>query len=36
MQHPRMTCGARCTQYPLAFHWMESAEVTPAPLPHQL
>ncbi len=36
MQHPCMTCGACCTQYRVAFHWMESDEVTPGGVPHQL
>jgi len=31
-----MTCGACCTQYRVAFHWMESDEVTPGGVPHQL
>lgn len=29
MSHPCLTCGACCTQYRVAFHWMESDEVTP-------
>ncbi|KAG1254895.1 hypothetical protein G6F68_010632 [Rhizopus microsporus] len=36
MQHPCMTCGACCTQYRVACHWMESDEVTPGGVPHQL
>jgi len=31
-----MTCGACCTQYRVAFHWMESDEVPPGGVPHQL
>ncbi len=28
MTHPCLTCGACCTQYRVAFHWMESDEST--------
>jgi len=36
MPHPCLTCGACCTQYRVAFHWMESDEVTEGGVPHQL
>jgi uncharacterized protein len=36
MSHPCLTCGACCTQYRVAFHWMESDEVTPGGVPHEL
>jgi hypothetical protein len=31
--HPCLTCGACCTQYRVAFHWMESDAVTPGGVP---
>ena len=38
--HPCLTCGACCVQFRVAFHWMESDEVTeggvPAALTEQL
>ncbi len=34
--HPCLTCGACCTQYRVAFHWMESDEVTPGGVPAAL
>ncbi len=34
--HPCLTCGACCTQYRVAFHWMESDDVTPGGVPAEL
>ncbi|MBN8224659.1 MAG: YkgJ family cysteine cluster protein [Xanthomonadales bacterium] len=34
--HPCLTCGACCTQYRVAFHWMESDEVTAGGVPAAL
>ncbi|RRN59266.1 YkgJ family cysteine cluster protein [Pseudoxanthomonas sp. SGNA-20] len=34
--HPCLTCGACCTQYRVAFHWMESDEVTEGGVPAAL
>ena len=31
--HPCLTCGACCTQYRVAFHWMESDESTEGGVP---
>lgn len=31
-----MSCGACCTQYRVAFHWMESDEHTEGGVPHEL
>ncbi len=31
--HPCLTCGACCTQYRVAFHWLESDSVTPGGVP---
>ncbi len=31
--HPCLSCGACCTQYRVAFHWMESDECTPGGVP---
>ena len=36
MLHPCLTCGACCTQYRVAFHWMESDEFTEGGVPHEL
>src|SRR5690606_2343283 len=33
MPHPCLSCGACCTQYRVAFHWMESDECTPGGVP---
>ena len=33
MSHPCLSCGACCAQYRVAFHWMESDEVTPGGVP---
>ena len=34
--HPCLTCGACCTQYRVAFHWMESDAVTEGGVPAEL
>lgn len=34
--HPCLTCGACCTVFRVAFHWMESDEVTPDGVPAEL
>ena len=34
--HPCLTCGACCTQYRVAFHWMDSDEVTEGGVPAAL
>src|SRR5690606_36391311 len=34
--HPCLTCGACCTQYRVAFHWMESDEFTAGGVPAAL
>ncbi len=34
--HPCLSCGACCTQYRVAFHWMESDEVTEGGVPAAL
>ncbi|KAF1689630.1 YkgJ family cysteine cluster protein [Pseudoxanthomonas koreensis] len=34
--HPCLTCGACCTQYRVAFHWMESDASTPGGVPAAL
>jgi len=34
--HPCLTCGACCTQYRVAFHWMESDEFTAGGVPAHL
>lgn len=34
--HPCLTCGACCTQYRIAFHWMESDEVSEGGVPAEL
>lgn len=36
MEHPCLTCGACCSQYRVAFHWMESDEFTEGGVPHAL
>lgn len=36
MEHPCLTCGACCSQYRVAFHWMESDEFTEGGVPHEL
>ncbi len=36
MEHPCLTCGACCTQYRVAFHWMESDEFTEGGVPQAL
>ena len=33
MPHPCLSCGACCTQYRVAFHWMESDEATEGGVP---
>ena len=34
--HPCLSCGACCTQYRVAFHWMESDEFTEGGVPAAL
>lgn len=34
--HPCLTCGACCTQYRVAFHWMESDEAIAGGVPAAL
>ena len=34
--HPCLTCGACCVQFRVAFHWMESDEVTEGGVPAAL
>src|SRR5690606_22619017 len=33
MPHPCLSCGACCTQYRVAFHWMESDQATEGGVP---
>ncbi|KAF1712184.1 zinc/iron-chelating domain-containing protein [Pseudoxanthomonas kalamensis DSM 18571] len=34
--HPCLSCGACCTMYRVAFHWMESDRATPDGVPSEL
>lgn len=36
MSHPCLTCGACCTQYRVAFHWLESDEASEGGVPAAL
>lgn len=36
MEHPCMTCGACCTQYRVAFHWLESDQAGEGGVPAAL
>lgn len=36
MTHPCLSCGACCTMYRVAFHWLESDAATPGGVPAEM